>query len=288
MKTRNQIELIPSVAAKEKTMKTLLSVASLSLLLVAGSATAAPKPEIVLVHGAWEEANIWQAVTPLLKKDGYHVVTVTLPGRPSSPLSPDKVSLDLYRDTILNAIGNPAQPVVLVGHSFGGITISVAAEAAPQKIKTLVYVSAYLPKDGQSLLDLGNSDKDSKIGPHLQVMKDKGIIVVEKSARADLFCPDCNDQFREAIPNLIVDEPLAPLVTPVHLTADRCGTVDKVYIHTAKDQVVSPSLQAIMVAATPVRMEMTIDTGHTPFLTDPLGLARDIEMAAKPQETASR
>lgn len=269
-------------------MKTLLGIASLSVLFAAASATAAPKPEIVLVHGAWEEANVWQAVTPLLKKDGYRVVAVTLPGRPSSPLSPDNVSLDLYRDTILNAIGNPARPVVLVGHSFGGITISVAAEAAPQKIRTLVYVAAYLPKDGQSLLDLGNSDKGSKIGPHLQIMKDKGIIAVEKSARADLFCLDCNGQFREAIPNLIVDEPLAPLATPVHLTANRFGTVDKVYIHTAKDQVVSPSLQAVMVAATPVRKEITIDTGHTPFLTDPHGLARDIEIAAKPQTTALR
>jgi pimeloyl-ACP methyl ester carboxylesterase len=288
MKTTNQIELTPSAAAKKQTMNTLLSLASLSLMLAAGSATAALKPEIVLVHGAWEEANIWQAVTPLLEKDGYHVVTVTLPGRPSSPLPPDKVSLDLYRDTILKAIGNPAQPVVLVGHSFGGITISVAAEAAPKKIKTLVYLAAYLPKDGQSLLDLGNSDKDSKIGPHLQIMKDQGIIAVEKSARADLFCLDCKDPFREAIPNLIVDEPLAPLVTPVHLTADRFGTVDKVYIHTAKDQVVSPSLQAIMVAATPVRKEFTIDTGHTPFLTDPHSLARDIETAAKPEETTSR
>jgi pimeloyl-ACP methyl ester carboxylesterase len=288
MKTKNQIELTPGIAAMEKTMKTFLSVASLSLLLAAGSAVAAPKPEIVLVHGAWEEANIWQSVTPVLMKDGYHVVTVTLPGRPSSPLSPDKVSLDLYRDTILKAIGNPAQPVVLVGHSFGGIAISVAAEAAPQKIRTLVYVTAYLPKDGQSLLDLGNSDKDSKIGSHLQIMKDRGIIAVEKSARADLFCLDCNGQLREAIPTLIVDEPLAPLATPVHLTADRFGTVDKVYIHTAKDQVVSPSLQAIMVAATPVSKEMTIDTGHTPFLTNPRGLARDIEIAAKPQKTASR
>jgi pimeloyl-ACP methyl ester carboxylesterase len=288
MKTKNHMELTPSVAAKENTMKTLLGAASLSLLLAAGSATAAPKPEIVLVHGAWEEANIWQTVTPLLKQDGYQVVTVTLPGRPSSPLSPDKVSLDLYRDTILDAIGNPAHPVVLVGHSFGGIAISMAAEAAPKKIKTLVYVAAYLPKDGQSLLELGNSDKESKIGPHLQIMKEQGIIAVEKSARADLFCLDCNDQMRQALPNLIVDEPLTPLVTPVHLTAERFGTVDKVYIHTAKDQVVSPSLQASMVAATPVSKEITIDTGHTPFLTDPHGLAQDIGMAATPKKTASR
>jgi pimeloyl-ACP methyl ester carboxylesterase len=258
------------------------------MLLGAVGATAAPKPDIVLVHGAWEEANIWQAVTPLLEKVGSRVITVTLPGRPSSPFSPDRVTLDLYRDTILNAIGNLAQPVVLVGHSFGGITISVAAEAAPEKIRTLVFIAAYLPKDGQTLLDLGNSDKDSKIGPHLQIKEDKGIIAIEYSARADLFCMDCNDQLRAAIPNLIVDEPLGPLVTPVHLTADRFGTVDKVYIHTSKDQVVSPSLQAIMVAATPVRRQFTVDTGHTPFLTDPLALARCIEMAANPQKAVAR
>jgi pimeloyl-ACP methyl ester carboxylesterase len=269
-------------------MKSLLGIASLSLLAATSSAVAQHKPDIVLVHGAWEEANVWQGVTPLLEKDGYRVVTVTLPGRPSSPLSPDKASLDLYRDTILNAIGNPSRPVMLVGHSFAGITISVAAEAAPEKIMTLVFVAAYLPKDGQTLLDLGNSDKDSKIGPHLQIMKDKGIIAVEYSARADLFCLDCNNQLRAAIPNLIVDEPLGPLVTPAHLTADRFGTVDKVYIHTAKDQVVSPSVKATMVAATPVRREFTLNTGHTPFLTDPSGLARDIERAAKPQKAVGR
>jgi pimeloyl-ACP methyl ester carboxylesterase len=273
---------------KEDHMKTSFGIAALALLGAAGSAAAEQKPDIVLVHGAWEEANVWQAVTPILEKDGYHVVTVTLPGRPSSPLSPDKASLDLYRDTILGAIGTPVRPVVLVGHSFGGIPISLAAEAAPEKIRSLVYVAAYLPKDGQSLIELGNSDKDSKVGPHLQIMKEKGIIAVEPSARADLFCLDCSEPLRAAIPGLIVDEPLGPLVTPVHLTANRFGAVDKVYIHTAKDQVVSPSLQATMVGATPVRREFTVDTGHTPFLTDPRSLAQDIEIAAESSKTGTR
>lgn len=124
---------------KEKTMKALLGVVSLSLLLAAGSVTAASRPEIVLVHGAWEEANIWQAVTPLLKHDGYRVVTVTLPGRPSSPLSPDKVSLDLYRDTILNAIGNPTRPVVLVGHSFGGIAPNGIIKTVLRKVDPYIH-----------------------------------------------------------------------------------------------------------------------------------------------------
>ncbi len=85
----------------------------------------------------------------------------------------------------------------------------------------------------------------------------------------------------KAIPDEILDEPLAPLATPVKLTEAKFGKVDKAYIHTAIDQVISPSYQAQMVASTPVRVEYTLQTGHTPFLTDPDGVASDIEKAAK-------
>ncbi|WMT73527.1 alpha/beta fold hydrolase [Bradyrhizobium sp. Ash2021] len=272
-------------------MKRLIQVAvaaaTLSTALVCDGARAAQKPTVALVHGAWEESNVWGNVAPKLRADGYRVVVITMPGRPSDPFPLNKVSLDLYRDTILNSIDKERHPVVLVGHSFAGMTISAVAETAPSKIKTLVYLAAYLPKDGQSLLDLGNSDKDSKIGPFLKIMKDQGIAVIDRSGRADLFCNLCSPQLRAAIPNLIVDEPLAPLVTPVHLTADRFGKVDKVYVHTARDVVVSPSLQASMVTATPVRLELTLDTGHTAFLTDPDGLVAAIEKAASPLELGS-
>ena len=271
----------------KRLVQIIAAAAASSTLLVSGDASAAQKPTIALVHGAWEESNVWGNVTPKLKADGYRVVEITMPGRPSDPFPLNKVSLDLYRDTILKSIDKERHPVVLVGHSFAGMTISAVAEAAPSKIKTLVYLAAYLPKDGQSLLDLGNSDKDSKIGPFLKIMKDQGIAVIDPSGRADLFCNLCPSQLRAAIPNLIVDEPLAPLVTPVHLTADRFGKVDKVYIHTAKDVVVSPGLQASMVSATPVRLELTLDTGHTAFLTDPNGLVAAIERAANPTELGS-
>jgi pimeloyl-ACP methyl ester carboxylesterase len=262
-------------------MKLLAGAAALAMTVIAGGASAATKPAIVLVHGAWEDSNVWGEITPRLQHDGYRVVVVSLPGRPSSPLAPDKVSLDLYRDTVLKAADTVPGPVVLVGHSFGGFPISAAAQSDPAKIKTLVYVAAYLPKDGQSLLDLGNGDHDSKIGPALQVKKDQGIISIAYASRADLFASDGPPALKEAIPSLIVDEPLAPLATPIHLTADQFGRVDKVYVHTANDVVVSPWLQAQMVAATPVRLEVTIQSGHTPFLTQPDALVAAIEQAAR-------
>ena len=268
-------------------MKLSVPLSALSALLFASSAMAADspvqnsKPTIALVHGAFEDAQVWQAVSKRLRADGYPVLAVELPGRPGAPMSPADVSLDLYRDTILKALSATSTPAVLVGHSFGGITISAVAEAAPEKVRTLVYVAAYLPRDGDSLVSMAQHDPDAKIGPHLQIKKEQGIAVVDYAARADLFANDGPAQLRAALPDLILDEPLAPLATPVHLTEARFGHVDKVYVHTSKDQVISPAYQATMVAATPVRSEVTLATGHTPFLTDPDDLAAAIEKAAR-------
>jgi hypothetical protein len=127
---------------------------------------------------------------------------------------------------------------------------------------------------------MAQKDADAKIGPHLQIQKEKGIASIEYSSRADLFANGAPEALRQAIPDLILDEPLAPLATPVKVTSANFGKVDKVYIHTALDQVISPAFQAQMVANTRVRAEYTLQTGHTPFLTDPNGLADAIERAA--------
>src|ERR1700754_661302 len=262
-------------------MKRLLAALIAPALAFSANAQAAEKPPIVLVHGAFEDAQVWGHVAAKLNSDGYQVVTIDLPGRPGAPAAPDKVSLDLYRDTVVKALTKLHHPAVVVGHSFGGIVIADAAEKAPARIKTLVFVAAYLPHDGDSLVSMAQQDADAKIGPHLQIDKEKGIASIEYSARAALFANGAPDALRKAIPDLILNEPLVPLTTPVHLTAGRFGKVDKVYIHTAFDQVISPSFQAKMVASTPVRAEYTLQTGHTPFLTDPDGLAKAIEAAAK-------
>jgi pimeloyl-ACP methyl ester carboxylesterase len=171
--------------------------------------------------------------------------------------------------------------VVLVGHSFAGITISNVSEAAPEKIKTLVYVAAYLPKDGDSLLKLAQTDRDSKLGEHLKPDEANGVLTVDRAFSADIFLNDGPAPLREIFPSLVIDEPLVPLATPVHLTAARFGKVDKAYIRTSKDQVISPYLQSAMLADAPVRLTQTLDTGHLALLVDPQGLAKAIEKAAQ-------
>lgn len=243
-------------------------------------AGAAEKPAIVLVHGAFEDAHIWYAVSAKLQTDGYRVINVNLPGRPSAPTT-SQISSELYRDTVLQAMAAETQPVLLVGHSFGGMTVSAVAEAAPEKVRTAVYLAAYLPRDGESMLSLARQDRDSQAGPALRIDEARGIITVQHAARADLFANDAPEGLRELLPNLIIDEPLLPLATPARLSAARFGTVDKVYIHTERDRVVSPALQRQMVDVTPVRLALSLDAGHLPLMTSVVALVHAIEQAAQ-------
>jgi pimeloyl-ACP methyl ester carboxylesterase len=255
-----------------------------ALLLAAAPLTAAAahtKPTIVLVHGAFETSDVWGYVSGKLKHDGYKVISVDLPGRPGNPLPMGQVTLAGYQQAVSDAIAHERRPVVLVGHSFAGIVISAEAEAEPAKIKTLVYVAAYIPQNGESLLTLATSDKDSKLGPLLKIEKDKGVASVDPVAGAAVFANDAPAPVQDAVAKAIVDEPLAPLATPVALTESRFGRVDKVAIHTLLDEVVSPALQARMAQSTPLRLQLTINTGHTPFITQPDALAAEIETAAR-------
>src|SRR5476649_2250672 len=205
----------PINLAKEYDMKVLNSIMMASATLVSAQLMAAEKPAIALVHGAFEDVHIWDGVSAKLQADGYRVIGVDLPGRPGAPMATNLVTLDVYRDAVLKAIAGERQPVVLVGHSFGGMTLSAVAESAPARIRTLVYLAAYLPQDGESMMSLAQQDRDSKAGPALRIDKDKGIIAIDYAARADLFANGAPDGLRKVLPDLILDEPLAPIATPV-------------------------------------------------------------------------
>lgn len=263
-------------------MKKLINAAAVALAAAPLPAAAGPaKPTIVLVHGAFETSAVWGYVVAKLEKDGYTVKNIELPGRTGNEKPMSEVSLALYQQTVARAIADETHPVVLVGHSFGGFTISAEAEAEPEKIKTLVYVAAYLPKNGDSLLSLATADAGSKLGPLLNIDKEHGFASVKAGMGGGVFASDGPQPVQEAVSSAVVSEPLAPLGTPVTLSAARFGKVDKVAIRTLRDQVISTSFQAGMIKAGPVRLELTINTGHVPFITQPDALAAEIEKAAQ-------
>src|SRR5580692_8081448 len=139
--------------------------------LFAQSKTNKKMETIVLVHGAWSDASAWDHISPILKAQGYEVIAVNLPGHGKDNTSFADITLASYVETVKKAIG-ARKDVVLVGHSMAGLVISEVAEQIPDQIRKLVYLAAFLPKNGESLLSLAQTDADSHIGKYLQVDKD--------------------------------------------------------------------------------------------------------------------
>lgn len=108
---------------------------------------------IVLVHGAFAGAWCWEPALPGLRAAGHEVDAVDLPGSGEDPTPVSEVSLDAYADRVCSVLAQ-GPPAVLVGHSMGGMVVTQAAARCPEHVAALVYVAAFLPADGQSLVDL--------------------------------------------------------------------------------------------------------------------------------------
>jgi len=118
--------------------------------------TAAKAATFVLVHGAWHGGWCWQRVVDRLTARGHRVFAPTLTGvGERSHLNSPSVDLSTHILDVVNEIRwKDLENVVLVGHSYGGMVISGAAEHVAEKIAAIVYLDAFVPADGQSLQDL--------------------------------------------------------------------------------------------------------------------------------------
>lgn len=244
--------------------------------------TAAWADTFVLVHGAFQSASAWTQVAGELRKAGHDVIAVDLPGRDAVGDNLKELSLESYRDAVLAAVRQRTEPVVLVGHSAGGLTISAVAEAEPARVKRLVYVAAYLPVSGDSLQSLSGQDKDSKFTKENFVLApDYSYADVLKRDRALIFAQDGSAEVRQAVENGLLKEPLAPMAAKIAVSSERFGKVSKVYVKTLKDNAVSPSLQDMMIARAPGTKVIPIDAGHVPHMTKPEELAKALLAAAQ-------
>lgn len=228
---------------------------------------------IVLVHGAWQDGSSWAEVQQELEASGRMVKVVTLPGRDGEDAGAQ--TLNAYQDAVIAEVETHDKPVILVGHSFGGMTISAVAEAIPGQIDSLVYLAAYLPEDGDSLSSLAEEDHLSVLAEdgNLNFSDDFTVASIPPERFAEIFCPDCRGADSETVTASVLSEPAMPLATPVALTDENFGSVPKTYIFTAQDIVVGPQLQVSMVANTPVDQLFVLDTGHAPYVTAPAELA---------------
>ncbi len=219
----------------------------------------------VLVHGVWHGSWCWDRIVPLLEEKGHRVEAHDLPGhgRDTTPVS--EVSTAAYVDSVCRILDAQSAPVILVGHSLAGLVISQAAEYRPHKIKTLVYIAALLLHNGESPLNV--PDTDSLLGPNMIDAED-GSLTIRDDVIREAWYSDCSDEDAAWAQSLLVPQNPATFTTPINITEENFGRIPRVYIECLLDKALSPWVQKKMYTETPCRV-ISMNTNHSPFLSAP-------------------
>lgn len=226
-------------------------------------------PTYVLVHGAWADESAWGFVRRSLARQA-NVVVVNLPAHGIDLKPANKVALADYVKTVTRAINAQPGKVILVGHSMAGMVISQVAENIPAKISKLIYVSAYLPRNGEDLLSLSKQDTQSQVGGALEFNADYSAATIKKESIVPAVCADCPAFMQEVLVKYHKAEPAGPLGEKVVLSAAKFGKVPKYYISTTQDQAVGYALQQKMIRNNgTIRNVYEMNTSHLPFVVQP-------------------
>jgi pimeloyl-ACP methyl ester carboxylesterase len=138
-----------------------------------------PKTNVVLVHGAWADGSSWSRVIPLLQKKGLNVVAAQL----SLTSTDDDIAVTK------NLLGSLTGPIVLVGHSYGGIVISGAANGIPN-VNGLVYLAAFGLDEGESLDALSKQGPAPAGAAAVRPPDDHGFLWIDRDSFAKAFAAD--------------------------------------------------------------------------------------------------
>lgn len=238
-----------------------------------GEAAAGASTHFVLIHGSWHGAWCWEKVTPLLEAAGHVAVAVDLPGHGEDTKPPGLVSLSDYTDRICEVVEAQSGPVVLVGHSMGGGAITQAAEHCAERLRLLVYLAAFVPRNGMTIAEQAMGDPASLLTGTVLIDPEAGVASLSDDVIDACFYGDCKSEDIAFARCRLRDDPLPPLMTPLVLSGDASRDLPRIYIECSRDATLTPEHQRAIRADGRWAHVYHLDTGHSPFLSAPERLA---------------
>lgn len=230
----------------------------------------------VMIHGAWHGGWCFDDVRPLLEGAGHKLVAPDLPGMGGNDAELASTTLAQWAAfTVGHCQAADERPVILCGHSRGGIVISAAAELAPGSVDALVYISAMLLPNGLSRVEWKalaepNPGFEAIIQPH----PCGAATVINADDAPSIFAQLSPPERARAAAARLRAEPAGPRATPLCLSEARFGSVPRHYIECLADRTIPISDQRRMQAMLPCASVQSIDTDHSPFLSAPTELTR--------------
>ncbi len=273
------------------------------------------KPTFVFVHGSWHGAWCWSQTMNLLTQAGYPCAAVDLPGHgidaqfPASYLQTPQnlgslatepsplagIKQEVYTNHVLKVIRGLAAagsgPMILVGHSQGGVTITAVAEAAPELVRKLVYLTAFLPVKFDSIIpylsrpELATGAEapplfagDPAVIGCLRINHNSTDPAYVAQAKKAFYADATDTQFKAVVNLLTPDEPIDGFVGKIAVSLSKWGAVPRAYIRCINDKAIPIAGQDLMIAEADAFspnnkfVVKTLITGHSPFVTNPTGL----------------
>jgi len=220
---------------------------------------------VVLVHGAFVDASGWQAVYDLLTKDGFEVLVVQ---NPTISLEGDVAATE-------RAIAKAKHPVILVGHSYGGMVITEAGNHL--NVRSLVYLGAYAPDAGESVETLAAQPTPPGEAKAPLLPPQDGYLIVDPSKFPTAFAADVAPTTTHFMAAAQVPWGLQAVQTKITKAAWR--TKPAHYMVTAKDAMIPPTAQRTMAKRTGAKT-VEIASSHAVMLSHPREVAAFIKEAA--------
>lgn len=226
----------------------------------------------LLVHGAWHGGWCWKKVTPLLRAGRQEVFTPTLTGlgERAHLLNP-AISLNTHVQDIVAVLEyEDLHGVALVGHSYGGMVITAVADRVPERLEHLVYLDAFVPKDGESTMDLMSANSMENFRERARAHGEGWWIPAGTGTFS--ITSDADIQWLQA---RLVPHPLKTLEQPLRLTNEAAALIPRTYIYCVREGAASPRLAR---SAERARAEQgwryrELATGHDAMVSAPQQLA---------------
>jgi len=237
----------------------------------------------VLVHGSWQGAWCWDGVRDHLRRYGHRVITPALPGRGAFDEDRSWIGHDDNVAAVLAAVdADGADPVVLVGHSLSGITVSLVADQRPDRIARLVYCDAFVPEDGESAADLLPEEFRSAIRGLAATRPDRSIPMPWEVWRAN-FIQTASEQLARESHQRLVPDPYRPVFEAVRLRRPVHHELPVTFLAFTQDLALPPGpayWHPGMTRRLPGVTVTQIDSDHEVMLTAPELLADALHKAA--------
>jgi len=249
----------------------------------------------LLIHGGFHGAWCWRDVIPQIERLGHEAVAIDLPGH--GKRREQRSMLADRRDAIVSAM-QPGD--VLVGHSGGGFDITLAADAAPEKVGHLVYLAAGVPIEGRPLVEAtggakgGNGDVNGEIdrlnrsipSSALRPTPQGRLEWVDKDLARQIFYHDCDEQLVDWAFAQFSPAPPEILVEPVTIPRFWAAALPRSYIICLQDRALSYA-ESVAFAGRLGVIPLFIEGSHSPFLSRPAELAALLLKATATQPVAA-